>query len=242
MSEPDPGPDNLDRISTQWSAVHDIGHFLVRYAAAVRHYLEAILRNTGDADDVCQEFFLKVIRTGFVRVSPDRGRFRDYLKTAVRNAALTHLRRRQRQPDLMDVAVLQDTVPAADPDAERRWLTDWRACLLDRAWRALEAHQHRSPGNLFWTVLRLSVDHADEDSTALAARAAEIAGRPLRADAFRQQLRGARLLFAQLLVKEVAQTLEDPTAADVEGELAETGLSLFVVPFLPADWRERPCW
>jgi RNA polymerase sigma factor (sigma-70 family) len=238
-------PDNLDRISTQWSAVHDIEHFLVRYATAVRRYIEALL-GSGDAEDVCQEFFLKVVQNGFVRASPDRGRFRDYLKTAVRNAAITHLRKRQRRPDLLDVTVLQDTVPdadpGADPDAERRWLADWRVCLLDRAWRSLEAHQHRSPGNLFWTVLRLSVDHADEDSAELAARAAELAGRPLRADAFRQQLRGARLLFAQLLVKEVAQTLEDPTPAEVEGELAETGLSLHVIPFLPSDWRERPCW
>jgi len=228
-------PKNLDHISTQWSAVHDVEHFLVRYSAAVRHYLEALLGKDGDADDVGQEFFLKVVANGFVRASPDRGRFRDYLKTAVRNAALTHLRKQQRQPDLMDVAVLQDTVASADPDAERRWPADWRTCLLNRAWRALEVHQQRSPGNLFWTVLRLSVDHADEDSTALAARAAEIAGRPLRADAFRQQLRGARLLFAELLVKEVAQTLESPTSVDVEGELAETGLSLHVVPFLPAD-------
>ena len=123
-----------------------------------------------------------MVQHGFDRASPDRGRFRDYLKTAVRNAALTHLRRRQREPDLGDASVLQDAIPDA---AEGDWLAEWRACLQPRL-RGLESHQQASPGNLFWTVL-LTVDHADEDSTALAARASAIAGRPLRADAYRQQ-------------------------------------------------------
>ena len=33
--------DNLDRISTRWSAVHDVQFFLLRYAASVRRYLRA---------------------------------------------------------------------------------------------------------------------------------------------------------------------------------------------------------
>jgi RNA polymerase sigma-70 factor (ECF subfamily) len=239
MSEPTDNPDNIDRIATRWSAIHDVEHFVVRYAGAVRHYLEALLGAGPDADDVFQEFFLRVVEHGFVRACPDRGRFRDYLKTAVRNAALTHLRRRQRQPDAVDVTVLQDSVPGADEaGADRAWLDDWRACLLRRAWRALEAHQQRSPGNLFWTALRLTADHPDEDSAALAARAGASAGRPLRADAFRKQLSGARRLFARLLVEEVAQTLECASAADVEEELAQTGLSQHVLPYLPDDWRD----
>jgi len=227
-------PEKLDRISTRWSAVHDPNHFLIRYADAVLGYLNALLRNAQDAEDVSQEFFVRVVERGFERAHPDRGRFRDYLKTAVRNAATSHLRRLQRSPALVDPSQIESVLPAeSDSEADREWVADWQRCLMDRAWRALESHQHRSPGNLYWTVLRVSVDHGDEDSTSLATRAAAIAGRPLRADAFRQQLSRARRMFAELLLREVAQTLEDPTPVEIEEELVETGLIQHVKPFLP---------
>jgi len=230
---------NLDRISTRWSEIHDVEHFLVRYSASVRRYLEAMLGPGPDADDVCQEFFLRVVKTGFVRASAHRGRFRDYLKTSVRNAALSHLRKKQTEARTTGDHFLEDTIPdISESDVDRAWLADWRNVLLGRAWQELESHQQRSPGNLFHTVLRLSVDHADEDSTALGGRASKLAGRPLRADAYRKQLSGARRLFAQLLVSELAETLQDPTPENLEEELVETGLSLHVMPFLPADWLQ----
>jgi hypothetical protein len=47
----------------------------------------------------------------------------------------------------------------SDDRAEADWLGDWQRCLLDGAFRALEAHQRQSPGNLFCTGLRLSPSH-----------------------------------------------------------------------------------
>jgi RNA polymerase sigma factor (sigma-70 family) len=239
MSEPDAsvpeGAGDLDEISTEWSGVHNPQHFLLRYAAAIRRYLLCLLNNAQDADDVAQEFFLGVVQHGFVRADPDRGRFRDYLKVAVRNAAISHLRRRQRRPERGDTG-LDRHAAAGGPSSDEQWLTDWRGCLLDRVWRALEQHQHRSPGNQSFTVLRLSVQHPDEDSTALAARAGEGQSRPLSAEAFRKQLSRARRLFAELLVREVGRTLENPTPAAIEEELSEIGLLHHVQPYLPPDW------
>jgi RNA polymerase sigma factor (sigma-70 family) len=210
----------LDLISTRWAAVKDPVRFLMRYGRAIRKYLDALLKNTHDTDDVSQDFLLRVLEHGFAGADPDRGRFRDYLKRAVRNAALTRLRRKASTP--VTPGMLEDLA------AEEEFVRDWRRCLLDRAWRGLESHQRRSPGNLFHTVLRLAVDHPEEDSEQLAARAAERSGRPLRADAFRKQLSRARKLFAQLLIQEVAQTLEKPTPELLEEELAELGLMEYV--------------
>jgi hypothetical protein len=110
---------------------------------------------------------------------------------------------------------------------------------MSRAWQALDAHQRRSPGNLCHTVLRLSADFPDEDSKALAARASKQEGRTIKPEAFRKQVSRARRLFAELLVAEVAQTLEEPTPAQVEEELVAVGLMEYVRDFLPADWRTR---
>jgi RNA polymerase sigma-70 factor (ECF subfamily) len=225
------GSDNLDLITTQWSLLGDTNRFVVRYDQAVRRYLQALLGNAEDADDVAHEFFVRVVVRGFERADPDRGRFRDYLKIAVRNAALSHLRQKQRCPRSVDT--IRFTVP--DPEsANREWLRQWQACVLERAWRALERHEHVSPGNLAYTVLRIQADHADEDSRTLADRVAAASGRALHPDAFRKQLSRARRLFAKLIVAEVAQTLQHPTGDDILAELAEIGLREYVDPYLAA--------
>lgn len=230
---------SLDRISTQWSIINDPRQFVIRYAPAIRGYLQAILRNAHDAEEAEQDFLVRVVQHGFVRANPDRGRFRDYLKAAVRNAALTRLRRKK-EAAYGDINALGlAAADVAQPRSADIWLADWRRCLLDRAWRALDSHQHRSPGNLFHTVLRAAVDHAEEDSRQLAARVSTQIGREIRPEAFRKQLSRARRLFAELLVDEVAQTLENPKAGEMEAELVETGLMDFIRDFLPEDWQRR---
>jgi hypothetical protein len=235
MTEPVPDGGRLDQISTDWSIVGDPPRFLLRYAPAIRSYLGALIKDTHQADEIAQDFLLRVVQKGFERASPDRGRFRDYLIAAVRNAAVTGLWRRTDGP--LTEAVLARQVE--DGALAKRWLSDWQRCLLDSAFRALEAHQRRAPGNLFHTALRVALDHPDEDSPALAARASTLAGRPVRAAAFRKQLSRARRMFAEALVEEVAQTLAEPTPARIEEELIEVGLLPYVRDFLPEVWRTR---
>jgi RNA polymerase sigma-70 factor (ECF subfamily) len=240
MSPTDSGPHSrLDQISTRWAAVHDPAQFLLRYGAAVRRYLGALIHNADDVDEVLQDFLARGIERGFVRAEPLRGRFRDYLKTAVRNAALSHLRRRK--PAGQDDFVLHQLTAAPETPlaADQQWETEWRQCVLARAWQALEAHQRRAPASLCHTVLQLSAAHPKEDSKALAARASAQAGRPIRPDAFRKQVSRARRIFAELLLAEVASTLESPTPEQIEEELIDVGLMEYVREFLPPDWRTR---
>ncbi|MBY0528175.1 MAG: hypothetical protein K2R98_32565 [Gemmataceae bacterium] len=229
----------LDQISTRWNAVNDPTQFLLRYGAAIRRYLGALVRNPDDCEEILQDFLLRGIQRGFVRADSLRGRFRDYLKTAVRNAAISHFRRRQ--PTTQDDFAFQNlsAPPEAPLAADEQWEAEWRQCVLARAWEALDGHQRQSPGNLFHTVLQLSVEHPEEDSKSLAARASTRIGRPLRADAFRKQVSRARRMFAELLVTEVGQTLESPTPQQVEEELIAIGLMEYVRDFLPEDWRTR---
>jgi RNA polymerase sigma factor (sigma-70 family) len=230
----DTAASNLDHITTRWPAIRDPAQFVLRYAPAVWKYLAALLRDPHDADEVAQEFLARVVERGFANADPGRGRFRDYLKAAVRNAALNYLRGKRRAPQ----ADLDRLALAGGEDAnEQAWVAEWQRCALDKAWRVLDRHQANTPGNLFHTVLRLYVDHPDDDSEALAARASALAGRPLRADAFRKQLSRARRLFAEALLEEVKQTLESPTPRQVEEELVELGLMPYVADFLPDDWH-----
>lgn len=224
----------LEQISTRWTCVNDPSQFVLRYAPAIRSYLGALIKNQHDAEEAAQDFLLRAVRRGFHTADPDRGRFRDYLKAAVRHAAFKHLRRRQ-SVSLSDLenAAVDRAVELADQD----WDTDWQRCVLGRVWRGLERHQAEHAGNLCHTVLRLAVDSPEEDSTTLAGRAAALSGQPLRADAYRKQLSRARRLFAELLLDEIKQTIENPTPARIEEELIELGLMEYVRDFLPEDWR-----
>lgn len=58
-----------------------------RYWKPVYHYVRALRRATaGDAEDLTQQFFAMLLaRKDLERLSPDRGSFRGFLKTAVRN-------------------------------------------------------------------------------------------------------------------------------------------------------------
>jgi DNA-directed RNA polymerase specialized sigma24 family protein len=227
-ADPDPGSHSiLEQISTRWNSVNDPLQFVMRYAPAIRNYLGALIPNQHDADEATQEFLLRAVQRGFRHASPDRGRFRDYLKAAVRNAAFKHLRRRRN-------AISIDAVP--DPAAEvadRIWLRDWHNCILTRAWRSLDRHEREHPGGLAHTVLKIAADYAEEDSAAQAARVSASCGRPVRADAFRKQLSRARRLFAGFLVEAVRETLEEPTPERVQEELGELGLLRYVRDMAP---------
>src|SRR5262245_6071331 len=179
-------PHDLGGISTSWRQVHDTAKFVATYTPAVRKYLLAVLRDEHDADEVLQDLLVRVTERGFEHADPTRGRFRDYLRAIVRNAARTHLRKKSARPGNPDVL---DDLPAADPDpADAGWRDEWRRCVLESALRALARHQQASPGNLYHTAVRLTIDHPGEDSVRLAARAAAACGRPVQPEAFRQHL------------------------------------------------------
>lgn len=214
-------------ISTRWQQITDPEQFLLLYGPAVRRYVHCLVRDPHEADEVLQEFLLAVLRHRFATASPDRGRFRDYLKQALRHAVADHYRRRPRR-EVSGVAWDQLAGSAAD----QTWRDEWQRCVLDRSWRELERHEQSTPGNLFYTVLRLVADRPDADSATLATLVKAHKGQAVRADAVRQQLSRARRKFAALIVAEVRRGLDHATPAALREELAELGLMRFVSDYL----------
>jgi hypothetical protein len=79
-------------------------------------------------------------------------------------------------------------------------------------------------------VLRARAAHPDLPSGELARRLGERLGKPLTAAGVRQALKRARELFAELLLEQVAHSLERPTPEEIEAELAELNLLTYVRP------------
>jgi RNA polymerase sigma-70 factor (ECF subfamily) len=198
---------------------------MLRYGGAVYRYLLAMLRDPAAADDLTQEFALGLVRGAYRQADPGRGRFRDYVKTVLFHLVSTHRARERRG----GVGVPMDHVPEppAGSDDERDFVRAWREDLLLRTMNALAA-VHPD----LHAVLSLRSAHPKMPSHLLAAEVGRQLGRPWRPDAVRQALRRARTLFADLLLEEVARSLERPTVEQMQGELAELDLLEYVQPAL----------
>lgn len=225
----------LEQISTCWPMIHNPVQFVMRYAPAIQRYVPAIVHNPHDAEEVAQDFLMRVFDKGFCPENVSHGRFRDYLKSAVRYAAISHLRKKRAQQlnDEQLAALVQ-----SDSEGDRQWDGQWRDCLLERVWQALEIRERQTPGNVYFTVLRQFTDDPKSDSQAHAARLSERIGRPVRADAFRQQLSRARRQFASLIIEEVRRTLHVPSADAVQQELIDLELIDYVRDFLSPVQRD----
>jgi DNA-directed RNA polymerase specialized sigma24 family protein len=218
----------LDHISTRMANLDDMGLFVMRYGRAVQRYVLAILRDAEAADEVWQDLVAGLLQRGGPVTWPGRGRFRDYLRMSARNAALTYLRKKNRQR----TAELPNDVAA-----DRELAGDWQQCLLDKVWRELDAAEQRGSGNFVHTALRIYSEHPELDSPAQAALASERLARPISADNFRQQVKRGKRQMAELILTAVAGTIAAATPDDVEAELTELGLMSFVRDYLPGDWR-----
>jgi DNA-directed RNA polymerase specialized sigma24 family protein len=227
---------HLSQISTQWTMIIQAhrgtpeqvsaaqAQLMDRYAGAVHRYLLGALRDPDAAAELGQEFALRFLQGGFHRADPARGRFRDFVKRALRNLMIDHHRRRRSLPRSLGAGVPEPADPGAGPvDFDRRFLESWREDLMARAWVALLGLEVRT-GQPYHTVLRLRVEHPELRSPELAERLSAELGRPITAGGLRQALQRSRDRYVRFLVEEVAGSLESPTPDQLEQELGDLGL------------------
>lgn len=240
--KPDPSPNRLNDISTLWALVmeaHDParsdataarGVLLQRYAPAIRRYLGKALGNVDAAEELAQDFAVRFLRGAFQNADQERGRFRDFVKSALVRMILDFRRRQRRHPRLRTDA---DPEPVVDDSAleelDRELVERWRQEILDRTWTRLEKASQGS-GLSAHKVLRYKADHPEARSPEMAAAMAAQLGRPVTEDAVRQALHRARGQFAGFLREEVAATLTDPTDRNIDEELEELGLLAYCSP------------
>ncbi|HEV3257439.1 MAG TPA: sigma factor [Gemmataceae bacterium] len=136
---------HLSQIGTLWSKVL-VAHsdnvksatlaqalLLQRYSGAAYRYLLGAVRDPDVADDLAQEFALRFVRGDFRRADPDRGRFRDYLKTALIHLVTDYYRAQQAHPRPLSAAAPEPAALATDdPESETDFVASWRAELLER--------------------------------------------------------------------------------------------------------------
>jgi RNA polymerase sigma-70 factor (ECF subfamily) len=236
----------LASISTQWTkllrAHQDQGdaataaqrELLLRYYGAVYRYLLGTLRDPAAAEELTQEFAVRFLRGDFKRADPQRGRFRDFVKTALRHLAQDHWRRQERAPAPLPSASSERLgAISADLDAlDQPFLDRWREELLAQAWKAL-AEVERQSGQPYHAVLSCKAEQPQVRSADLADRLSAERGTSFTEDGIRQVLHRARKKFAELLVEEVARSLQTSEPRKLEEELIALDLLGYCQSALP---------
>jgi RNA polymerase sigma-70 factor (ECF subfamily) len=226
----------LSQIDTRWSTLNAAhqhsaeqalaarGRLITRYGNAIYAYLLKCLRDPDKADELFQEFALRLSRGDFRRASPGRGRFRDFIKTSLYHLIVDYHRGQRKRGQSLTEDVSDSTSPdPASTESDAAFLASWRTELLDRAWQALKVWEQQTRQPLH-TVLRCRSDHPDSSSAELAELLAKLLGKPVNAGWVRKRLYYAREKFSELLVDEVASTLALASPAQIEQELIDLDL------------------
>ena len=213
----------LSRIATLWTVVfqaHGAGaetvvgarnRLMLRYSGAAYRYLLGAVRDPEAASDLCQEFAVRFLRGDFKRAAPDRGRFRDYVKVALVNLVNDHHRARQAAPKAL---AMEAAAPPLTHEGSADFETGWRTELLEQTWKALaEANP------TFHATLLLRIEDPDLPSGEMADRLTQQLGRPMTAENVRKTIQRAHSKFADLMLDLVADSLDEPTPAELEEEL-----------------------
>ena len=229
--------ERLSQISTQWTLLARAkgeptdpearawAALMERYHEAAYRYLHAAARDPDVAAELFQEFALRFLRGDFRRADQSRGRFRDYLKAALRHLVAEHYRRAgaHRAADV-DPNELPAVVEEAGTESDEEFLAAWRKALLDRAWRALQDTE-RQGGAPYHTALRCHTDQPNLSSAKLAEQLTERlqSKEPFTDAGVRKLIQRARDTLTDLIVEEVARSVPTQDRDRLEEELIDLG-------------------
>jgi RNA polymerase sigma-70 factor (ECF subfamily) len=241
--EHEPNPNRLSKIVTDWDGVlaaHREGiegdevaaarnQILMRYASCIRKYILGATKNQDVAEDLSQEFALRFVRGDYKNADPSKGRFRDYLKTSVRNLVTDHFRAKSADELTMTAAerIEDDDCGRQLDGLEAEFQQNWRKQLLSHVWDSLK-HFELERKNSYFTVLRHRSENPKSSSTEMATALSEIVGNSVTPEWVRQKIHRARQKFADLLIAEVRHSMNSSDEDDIQQELSELGLQKYL--------------
>jgi RNA polymerase sigma-70 factor (ECF subfamily) len=184
-------------------------------------------KSNEDAKDLTQAFFAHLLQNG--RIAPPRkegGRFRSYLKQALKNFLIDAHRSAEVRKAIQPAAVLEAHAVSVHPDPDRAFDREWLSCLLESALSSLEADLKKEGKGVYFEVFRTYLlDPAEGREVTVATQSGEIVlptyqtvGRRLgvRESDVRNYLTQCRTRLREILRTEIRQTLEDADEAEDE--------------------------
>ncbi len=189
--------------------------------------LYAYVRRRGagpeDAQDGTQSFFARLLERDLLsRASPQRGRFRSFLLTALQHFLADERdranarKRRPRQPlislDALEGEARYALEPADDISPDKLFERRWATTVLEQAWSCLEAeYATEGKSDLFRELRRFN--SAQESAPGYVEAAGKLS---LPENTVKSLVHRMRRRYRALLRAEIAHTVADPAEIDEE--------------------------
>jgi DNA-directed RNA polymerase specialized sigma24 family protein len=223
-------------LTTRWSLIRSASgddeaarRSLEELCQAYWYPLYAFLRRRGieppDAEDQVQAFFVLLLeRRDFAAADPGRGRFRSWLRTALKNFVVNEVEKAatlKRGGGRRLLSIDRDAAeerfsaePATDRTPEREFDRAWALSTLERATERLRReYQERGKSDLFEALRpELVAERGEGDREALATSLG------LRPGALKVAIHRLRQRFGEALRTEIGETVESAEETDAELE------------------------
>ncbi len=233
---------HLSNIATCWTMVRNASapdksacrtaqeQLLNVYSNSIRRYLIASLRDEVAADEVFQNFALKLVRGDFASADPEFGKFRSFVKTVLYRLMMDYHRDRKRNGRFNEIASdpTDDRFDSISKTADADFQRHWREGLLNFAWKQLQLHQEQQ-GGMYYSLLRTKAQFPDLTNDELLSTVATDTGKQLSSGSLRVTLHRARQKFSDFLLEALASSIQNPTDAVLEDELIALDLKKYKV-------------
>jgi RNA polymerase sigma-70 factor (ECF subfamily) len=221
--------------TTQWSAVvsasgdtsPEAQRALEQLCVTYWYPLYAHVRRQGysveDAQDLTQEFFARLLERKYLRLADkNRGRFRTFLLTSLKNFLINEWNKANREKrgggcqvislDTEQTETRFRAEPADNRTPEKAFARRWAMVVLDRVLDQLQAELVADGKGLVFEELKSSLSGEEGESSY-----AEIGLRlGMTEGNLKVTVHRLRRRYRELLRSEIARTVEDPSAVDDE--------------------------
>jgi RNA polymerase sigma-70 factor (ECF subfamily) len=152
---------------TVWVEVTDRKEVIHRYWGALKAYLGCLLSHfpdqRGEVDDLLQEFILKkIMQPGWLEnANPDKGRFRDFLKSSLRNFVVGEIRSREAakrggKSPALSLDDLEQEIAGPEPSSDSFDIA-WLKMVLTGALEQMERSCAVSENTHIWKIFQSRV-------------------------------------------------------------------------------------
>jgi RNA polymerase sigma-70 factor (ECF subfamily) len=152
---------------TTWMEVTDRKKVVNRYWSALRTYLGGLLSRfpeyRNEADDWLQDFIKeKILDPGWLeKADPNKGRFRDLLKSSLRNFVTGEIRKREAAKrggtsDVVPLDELDQEIPGPEPSSDSFDMA-WLQMLLSETLQKMKEGCAVSENNHIWKIFEVRV-------------------------------------------------------------------------------------
>ena len=185
---------------------------LERYHGAVNRYLLMRLGDPHAVDEVYEIYVDRVKENHpfLQRADKEKGRFRHYLRRILQNLIIDYFRRGQRDAGQRIPMNVEDDVFVAPPltdEEEEQFRREWVNELMHHTWQALEAVS-RAKDKPFYDLMLFKAENPQIRSRQVAEHFSKLWDKPLSEENVRQILGRGQKLLSDLLLEEVARSLE----------------------------------